>query len=83
MELAGRYSIYSPLYKRGDSQTSRYDVSRWVLVAEAAARSTPLATLLEVESPDAKIAPHDLFKASPNHLPAPRAPPIFDFPPLF
>lgn len=79
MELAGGYSIYSSLYKRSDSLMSRCDVSRRVLVVEAPARSAPLATLLEAYPPDSKIAPHDLFKASPTHLPAPLAPQFFGF----
>lgn len=58
---------------------SRCDVSRRVLVVEAPARSAPLATLLEAYPPDSKIAPHDLFKASPTHLPAPLAPQFFGF----
>ena len=61
---------------------SRCDVSRRVLVVEAPARSAPLATLLEAYPPDSKIAPHDLFKASPTHLPAPLAPQFFSFPPF-
>ena len=58
---------------------SRSDVSWWVLVSKASARSTPLATLLGVESPDSKIAPHTLYKVPLRHLPAPPAPQFFGF----
>lgn len=47
---------------------SRSDVSWWVLVSKASARSTPLATLLGVESPDLKIASHTLYKLPLRHL---------------
>ena len=36
---------------------SRCDVSLWALVAEVPARSAPLTTPLEVESPGLTIAP--------------------------
>ena len=61
---------------------SRRDVSRQVLVAEAPARSTPLATLLEVSFPGLKIASHTLYKVRPSHLPSPLAPQFLRFPPL-
>ena len=62
---------------------SHSGVSRWMLVVGTLARSAPLATLLEAQPPDLKIAPHTLFKVSPTRLPAPLAPQIIGFFALF
>lgn len=54
-----------------------------MLIVEAAARSIPLAALLEVESPDPKFTPHTLCGASPTRLPAPPTPQFSGFSLLF
>lgn len=45
--------------------------------------AAPLATLPEVEFPDSKIAPHNLYRVRPDHLPAPLAPQFPGFHPFF
>ena len=62
---------------------SRCNASRWVLVAEAPARSAPPATLLEVYPPGLKIAPHTLYKVPSCRLSALLTPQFFGFSPSF
>lgn len=68
-----------PLYIRGANPLDL----RWAPAVEMPARSIPLATLLEVSSPDLKIIPHTLCKVRPGHPQAPLTPQFFGFSPLF
>lgn len=77
MGLACGSSIYNSLYRGANLRDLR-----WALVAEAPARSAPLAVLLEAQPPDSKITSHALYRAPLHRLQTPHAPQFFGFSPF-
>ena len=78
MGLACGSSIYNSLYRGANLRDLR-----WALVAEAPARSAPLAVLLEAQPPDSKITSHALYRAPLHRLQTPHAPQFLGFSPFF